>query len=61
MGFQKITAAVLDNGGKLWYNSLSNRARRLLSEQLFGLRNNHLTVGKQGGYLFLFTAFEPVK
>ena len=31
--FQKITAAVLDNGGKLWYNAFSNRAKCLLSEQ----------------------------
>ena len=31
--FKKITAAALDSDGKLWYNTYSNRAMCLLSEQ----------------------------
>ena len=47
MGCVKNNRPCIDKSGKLWYNSLSNRARRLLSEQLNVYRNNHLTVWKQ--------------
>jgi len=43
----------LTNGGKLWYNSFSNRARRLLSEQVLVVKNNHHSCRKLGGYFFL--------